>query len=148
MFALIDWYSRYIVGWTLANTICAEHAIYTFEKALKYGIPEICNADQGSQFTSDEWIKRMILHGIRISHDGVGRCIDNIRIERFWRTLKYEDVHIKNYANVTEARVGIAEFITYYNNERPHQALQYNRPRDVYLGNRRHRVLPARTAAA
>lgn len=148
LFALIDWHSRYIVGWTLANTMCAEHAIYTLEKALKYGIPEICNADQGSQFTSDEWIKILTLHGIRISHDGVGRCIDNIRIERFWRTLKYEDVQIKDYANVTEARVGITEFITYYNNERPHQALQYNRPRDVYIGNRRHRVLLARTAAA
>jgi transposase InsO family protein len=88
------------------------------------------------------------LHGIKISHDGVGRCIDNIRIEPFWRTLKYEDVHIRDYANVTEAREGISEFIAYYNNERPHQALRYNRPRDVYLGHRRHRVLPARTAAA
>lgn len=148
LFALIDWYSRYVVGWTLANTMCAEHALCTLEKALKQGTPEICNADQGSQFTSDDWIKILTLHGIKISHDGVGRCIDNIRIERFWRTLKYEDVHIRDYVNVTEARQGISDFIAYYNNERPHQALRYNRPRDVYLGHRRHRVLPARTVAA
>lgn len=148
LFALIDWHSRYIVGWTLANTMCAEHALCALEKALKYGTPEICNADQGSQFTSEDWIKLLTLHGIKISHDGVGRCIDNIRIERFWRTLKYEDVHIRDYANVTEARLGISEFIAYYNNERPHQALQYNRPRNVYFGMERHRVLPARTAAA
>ena len=88
LFALIDWHSRYVVGWTLANTMCADHALCMLEKALKYGTPDICNADQGSQFTSDDWIKMLILHDIKISHDGVGRCIDNIRIERFWRTLK------------------------------------------------------------
>jgi len=148
LFALIDWYSRYVVGWTLANTMCSEHAVCTLEKALRHGMSEICNADQGSQFTSDDWIESLTLNGIRISHDGVGRCIDNIRIERFWRTLKHEDMHIKDYRNVTEARVGIAEFITYYNNERPHQALQYNRPRDAYLCSWRHRVLPETTAAA
>lgn len=148
LFALIDWHSRYIVGWTLANTMCAEHAIYALEKALKYGTPEIGNADQGSQFTSEDWIAMLELHGIKISHDGVGRCIDNIRIERFWRTLKYEDVNLKHYANITEARAGIAEFIEYYNNERPHQALQYNRPRNVYFGMGRHRVLPATMAVA
>lgn len=148
LFALIDWHSRLIVGWTLANTMCAEHAVGVLRKAiLKYGIPEICNMDQGSQFTGDEWIKELILHGVLISHDGVGRYLDNIRIERFWRTLKYEDVYIKYYANIIEARIGITEFIEYYNNERPHQALQYDRPRHVYFGMRRHRVLPVTTAA-
>lgn len=148
LFALIDWHSRYIVGWTLSNTMCAEHAVATLRKAIaKHGIPDICNMDQGSQFTGDEWIAELVLHGILISHDGVGRYLDNIRIERFWRTLKYEDVNLKQYAHIIEARAGIAEFIEYYNNERPHQALRYNRPRNVYFGMRRHRALPATTAA-
>lgn len=137
LFALIDWHSRYIVGWTLATTMCAEHAVATLRKAIaKYGIPDICNMDQGSQFTGEEWISELMLHGIRISHDGVGRCIDNIRIERFWRTIKYEDINLKHYQNVTELRKGIAEFVEYYNNERPHQALQYKRPKDVYFGKK------------
>lgn len=133
LFALIDWHSRYVVGWTLANTMNAEHAIYTLQKALQYGMPEICNADQGSQFTSDAWKNELSINGILISHDGVGRCIDNIRIERLWRTIKYEDIHLRHYENMVEAREGIGRFIEHYNNERPHQALNYLRPRDVYF---------------
>ena len=134
LFALIDWYSRYIVGWSLANSMCAEHALDAFNKGLMYGIPEICNSDQGSQFTSDEWVTTLNRYNVSISHDGVGRCIDNIRIERFWRTIKYEDINIKHYENMTDLRKGVAAFIDYYNNDRPHQALLYNRPRNVYFG--------------
>lgn len=136
LFALIDWHSRCIVGWTLATTMCAEHAVAVLRKAIaQYGIPDICNMDQGSQFTGAEWITELKLYGIRMSHDGVGRYLDNIRIERFWRTIKYEDINIKHYQNVVDLRKGIAAFIEYYNNERPHQALQYKRPSGVYFSN-------------
>lgn len=135
LFALIDWHSRYIVGWTLATTMCAEHAVTVLRQAIaKYGIPDICNMDQGSQFTGQEWITELKLYGIQISHDGVGRYLDNIRIEHFWRTIKYEDINIKLYQNVVDLRRGIAEFMEYYNHERPHQALQYKRPQNIYFG--------------
>src|ERR1700684_1809004 len=130
LFALIDWYSRYIVGWTLANSMTPDHGIATLERALQIGKPDICNADQGSQFTGYDWINTLQVLGIQISHDGVGRCIDNVRIERFWRTIKYEDIHLKQYQTLLEARSGIHDFIVHYNNHRPHQALSYLRPAD------------------
>ena len=133
LFALIDWASRFIVGWTLANSMTADHGVETLQKALIYGIPEICNADQGSQFTGTEWIQILQELNIQISHDGVGRCIDNVRIERFWRTIKYEDIHLKQYQTLKEARIGIGDFISHYNYKRPHQALNYDRPADVYF---------------
>ena len=112
------------------------HAVNTLEKAIKYGIPEICNADQGSQFTSDDWISILTENAIKISHDGVGRFIDNIRIERFRRTIKYEDVHIMQYQNIKEARDGISAFIDYYNYERYHQALQYQKPAELFFAKK------------
>ena len=133
LFALIDWASRFIVGWTLANSMTANHGVETLQKSLIYGIPEICNADQGSQFTGTEWIQILQELNIQISHDGVGRCIDNVRIERFWRTIKYEDIHLKQYQTLKEARIGIGNFINHYNYQRPHQALNYDRPADVYF---------------
>ena len=134
LFALIDLYSRYIVGWRLAITMEATHALEAFRDGLKWGIPELCNADQGAQFTSEGWIICLSSYGVLISHVGVGRCIDNIRIERFWWTLKYEDVHLSNYETVPAARVGIGNFIKYYNEERPHQALGYKTPSEMYFG--------------
>lgn len=132
LFALIDWYSRFIVGWTLANSMSSEHGIETLNKALLLGTPDICNADQGSQFTGHGWIAILTAIGIKISHDGVGRCIDNIRIERFWRTLKYEDLYLKHYQSMKEAKIGIGEFIRHYNYKRPHQALKYAKPADLF----------------
>jgi putative transposase len=134
LFALIDWYSRYIVAHILVNTMEACHGITVLEMALCKAVAEICNADQGSQFTCPLWISRLQEAGIKISHDGVGRCIDNVRIERFWRTIKYEDVFLRSYDNLVEARKGIGEFIEYYNHQRPHQALDYARPAEVYFG--------------
>jgi len=148
LFAVIDWYSRYIVGWVLTNTLCAEHALSALNKALKYGKPDIFNADQGAQFTSDAWCDELMRLNIQISHDGVGRCIDNIRIERFWRTIKYEDIHLNDYRTIGEARAGISRFMAYYNNERPHQALHYNRPRDVYFNSVASYACPGHTEAA
>jgi putative transposase len=136
LFALIDLYSRYIVGWKLAVTMEAEHGVEAFQEGLKSGNPEICNADQGSQFTGEKWIECLILHQVLISHTGVGRCIDNVHIERFWWTIKYEDVHLSSYETVSEARDGIAKFVKYYNEERPHQALNYKTPFEVYFGRK------------
>jgi putative transposase len=133
LFALIDWYSRYIVGWKLATTMEAEHAVETFRKALCNGTPEITNMDQGSQFTGGPWLLMLKHFDVKISHTGVGRCIDNVRIERFWRSIKYEDVHLRQYANVREAREGIGLYIIHYNNVRPHQALGYAKPKDLYF---------------
>ena len=133
LFALIDWYSRYIVGWKLAITMEAEHAIEAFREGLKIGCPEICNADQGTQFTSEAWVSLLTFHGTKISHTGVGRCLDNVRIERFWWTIKWEDIHLSSYETVSEARAGIEAFIKYYNEERPHQALNYKTPFEAYF---------------
>lgn len=134
LFCLIDWFSRFIVGWKLAVTMEAEHAVEAFEMGLKWGCPEIGNADQGAQFTGEKWTTCLEDHGTHISHTGVGRCIDNVRIERFWWTIKYEDIHLKAYETVEEARLGIANFITYYNEKRPHQALRYKTPFEAYTG--------------
>ena len=133
LFALIDWYSRFIVGHALVNTLEASHGVNVLEVALGKAIPEICNADQGSQFTCPAWIKLLQQENVRVSHDGVGRCIDNVRIERFWRTIKYEDVFLRSYGSLLQARQGIARFIEYYNYQRPHQSLGYNTPAAYYF---------------
>jgi putative transposase len=133
LFALIDWFSRFVVSHKLVNTMEAIHGVDAIECAFKYGIPEICNADQGAQFTGNLWIEKLTYHEIKISHDGVGRCIDNIRIERFWRTIKYEDIFIQSYDTMIAAKQGIERFIKYYNYERPHQALGYKTPSELYL---------------
>lgn len=142
LFCLIDWFSRFIVGWKLAVTMEAEHAVEAFEMGLKWGCPEIGNADQGAQFTGEKWTTCLDQHGTHISHTGVGRCIDNVRIERFWWTIKYEDIHLKAYETVEEARLGIAKFIKYYNENRPHQALQYKTPFEAYFGRQAPRTMP------
>ena len=133
LFALIDWFSRFIVGYKLVNTMEACHGIEIIDSALRHGKPEICNADQGSQFTGSLWINKLNENAIKISHDGVGRCIDNIRIERFWRTIKYEDIFIQAYNTLSCAKAGIKDFIEHYNHHRPHQALGYKTPAQVYF---------------
>jgi putative transposase len=143
LFALIDWDSRFIVAWTLASSMTADHGVETLQKALVFGVPDICNADQGSQFTGAEWIRLLLNLNIQISHDGVGRCIDNVRIERFWRTIKYEDVHLKQYQTIKEARKGLGQFINHYNYQRPHQALDYERPADIYFAGKQIGALPS-----
>ena len=133
LFALIDWFSRFIVGHKLVNTMEASHSVEIIESAFKHGIPEICNADQGSQFTGKLWVGKLTEHSIKISHDGVGRCIDNVRIERFWRTIKYEDIFIQAYNTLPCAKKGIEAFIEHYNYHRPHQALGYQTPAQLYF---------------
>lgn len=130
--AIIDWYSRYVLAFGISITLEADFCIETLERALTRGKPEIFNSDQGSQFTSPRHTKLLEAAGIRISMDGKGRAIDNIFVERLWRSLKYEEVYLKDYETVQETKEGIKTYLDYYNNERPHQSLDYKTPAEVY----------------
>lgn len=124
LYAVIDVYSRYIVGWCLSNTLSARNALDLLDDCIKkYQAPEIVNSDQGCQYTTQAWQDLLEGHGIKISMDGRGRCKDNIWIERFWRTIKQEHIYIHPADNVEELRSGIKDYVTYYNVQRPHQSL-------------------------
>jgi len=130
--ALIDVYSRYIVGWNISFELDTENCLDAFKKALKHGMPAIVNSDQGCQFTSEEWIAELTKLYIRISMDGKGRYKDNIYIERFWRTIKYEAYYLNEYETFEELYLGIKEYINFYNDRRPHQTLEYKTPKMLY----------------
>ncbi len=130
--AIMDWYSRYVLAWRLSNTLDVDFRTSALEEALAKGTPEIFNTDQGSQFTSEAFTGMLLQHGIQISMDGKGRYKDNIFLERLWRSLKYEEVYLKGYQRVPEARTGIGIYLGFYNNERPYQALGYRTPREVF----------------
>jgi putative transposase len=133
--AVMDWYSRKVLAWRLSNTMHTDFCIEALREALaRYGRPDIFNSDQGSQFTSDEFTAVLIDAGVRISMDGKGRCMDNVFVERLWRSLKYENVYLHAYATGSEARRGIGSWIDGYNGRRPHQALGYRTPNEVYAG--------------
>jgi putative transposase len=130
---VMDWVSRAVLAWRLSNTLGAEFCVEALEEALsRYGRPEIFNTDQGSQFTSDEFTGTLKDHVITISMDGKGRCMDNIFVERLWRSLKYEEVYLHAYATVAEAKAGIGAWLSFYNEERQHQSLGYRTPRQIY----------------
>jgi putative transposase len=131
--AVIDWASRAVLAWRLSNTMDTRFCIDALDEALaRYGAPRIFNTDQGSQFTSEAFTGRLIAAGVVISMDGRGRFLDNIFIERLWRSIKYEEIHLKAYANGREARVGIGSWMTFYNEERPHQAMDNQKPMAVW----------------
>ena len=130
--AILDWYSRYVLSWELSNTMDTEFCMRALESALKKGHPEIFNTDQGSQFTSSEFTSRLLKEDIRISMDGRGRAFDNIFIERLWRTVKYEEVYLKDYQTLKEASLELKNYFTFYNNARSHQSLQYETPLAVF----------------
>ena len=130
--ALIDIYTRYIVGWSLSYELDTENCLDALEIALKMGTPKIINSDQGCQLTSEIWIKTLTDLNIKISMDGKGRCQDNIYIERFWRTIKYEAIYLNDYNNYKELYLGIKNYINFYNKIRPHQSLNYQTPETVY----------------
>ena len=131
--AIMDWHSRAVLAWRLSNTLHADFCVEALEEALRrFGRPEIFNTDQGSQFTSTDFTGVLKAHGIKISMDGKGRCMDNIFIERLWRSLKYESVYLHAYASVAQARAGIAAWLNFYNEERLHQAHGYRTPRQIY----------------
>lgn len=131
--AIIDWYSRFVLSWRLGITMETEFCTEALNEALAGCTPEIFNSDQGSQFTSEEFTQPLLQAGVQISMDGKGRCLDNIFTERFWRTIKYEDIFIKDYASPLEAEEGIRQYINFYNHERPHQSLNYNTPAQIYF---------------
>jgi len=131
--AVIDWYSRVVLSWRLSNTMDKTFCVEALQQALdRYGKPEIFNTDQGVQFTCEAFITTLSDQGIRISMDGKGRCLDNIFCERLWRSLKYEEVYLKAYATTAEARMEIGKWFRFYNDERPHQALNYLTPRQFF----------------
>lgn len=129
---VLDWYSRHILSWRLSNTLENDFCLEALREALQQGKPEIFNTDQGSQFTSREFITLLESKDIRVSMDGSGSYTDNLFVERFWRTLKYEEVYLKAYQDAREARTEIGRYIQFYNTERPHQALRYKTPAEVY----------------
>ena len=130
---IIDWMSRAVLAWRLSNTLTADFCVEALEEALvRYGRPEIFNTDQGSQFTSADFTGTLKRHGVMISMDGKGRCMDNIFVERLWRSLKYEEVYLNAYASVAEAKAGIGGWLSFYNNECQHQSLGYRTPRQIY----------------
>ncbi len=129
--AVIDWYSRKVLSWRLSNTLDSGFCVDCIEQALQvYGIPDIFNTDQGSQFTSEAFTGVLKAHGITISMDGRGRALDNIFVERLWRSVKHEDVYLRGYATMSDLLPGLTEYFTFYNTERMHQSLGYNTPAD------------------
>lgn len=130
--AFIDLYSRFVLSWQLSNSLESSFCIEALEIALKFGKPKILNSDQGVQYTSRDYINILNNQGIQISMSGKGRCWDNIFVERFWRTFKYEEVYLKQYANSNEAYENISEYIHVYNYQRPHSSLKYKPPAEVY----------------
>ena len=131
--AVIDWYSRYVLSWRLSNTLDVGFCIDALEEALQKGKPKIFNTDQGSQFTSLEFTNILIAHGIDISMDGKGRALDNIFVERLWRSVKYEDIYIKDYSSMLDVYDGLKTYFYRYNHLRPHQSLSYQFPADVHF---------------
>jgi putative transposase len=132
--ATIDWYSRYVLAWRLSNTLDGAFCLDMLEEALSRGRPEVFNTDQGVQFTAQAWTSRLHSAGVQVSMDGRGRCLDNVFVERLWRSVKYEDLYLRCYGVVPELRGGLGRYFSFYNDERPHQALAYRTPAEVYRG--------------
>ena len=133
--AIMDWHSRRVLSWRLSNTLDASFCVEALQEALsRFGRPEIFNSDQGSQFTASAFTDVLLAAGVKISMDGRGRCIDNVFVERLWRSLKYEDIYLKAYTNLVEARVGIERYFQFYNTRRSHQALGHQTPAAFYDG--------------
>jgi putative transposase len=131
--AFLDWYSRYVLSWELSDTMEDDFVISALKEALKLATPHIANSDQGSQFTGYGYTGILLENRVNISMDGRGRCMDNVFTERLWRTVKYEDVYIKDYVTPRELRKGMTAFFEKYNTKRPHQSLGYRTPEDVYF---------------
>lgn len=131
--AIIDWYSRYVLSWAIDDTLEIDFVLEACHNALSHSVPEIMNSDQGSHFTSPKYTQIFLEAGSRISMDHRGRAYDNIFIERLWRSVKYENVYPKEYTTPRETRIGINEYLNFYNKERPHQSLDYRTPEEVYF---------------
>ena len=136
--AIMDWCSRRVLSWRVSNTLDSSFCVEALEEALaNFQQPEIFNTDQGAQFTADAFTNVLRTRGIAISMDGKGRCLDNVFVERLWRSLKYEEVYLHAYDSASEARTGIGRYLAFYNGKRPHQALGYQTPAAFY-GSMKH----------
>ena len=130
--ATIDWFSRYVVAWRLSNTLDGAFCQDMLEEALGRGTPEVFNTDQGVQFTAGAWTGRLESAGVAVSMDGKGRCLDNVFVERLWRTVKYEELYLRCYETVPELERGLSRYFPFYNHQRHHQSLEYRTPAAVY----------------
>lgn len=135
--AVIDWYSRYVVAWRLSNTLDGSFCLDMLDEALSGRKPQVFNTDQGVQFTAQAWTQRLESAGVAVSMDGRGRCLDNVFVERLWRSVKYEDIYLRGYETVPQLQQGLGRYFPYYNEERFHQSLDYRTPATVYQGERR-----------
>ena len=134
--AVIDWFSRYVIAWRLSNTLDGSFCLEMLEDALRGGKPEVFNTDQGVQFTAAAFTGRLEAAGVAVSMDGRGRALDNVSVERLWRSVKYEEIYIKGYDTVPGLHRGLASYFAFYNDERPHQSLGYRTPAAVYRGTK------------
>lgn len=130
--AVIDWFSRYVISWEVSSSLEIAFCLSAFDRALSIAVPEISNSDQGSHFTSDQFLQPLLNKKVQISMDGRGRCMDNIFTERLWRTVKYENAYLKSYRTIAEANTGLTDYFQFYNTKRPHQSLGYRTPEAVY----------------
>ncbi len=137
--AILDWYSRYVLSWRLSNSLEESFCLEALEEALGRARPEIFNTDQGAQFTGQAWTGRLLEAGVLISMDGKGRALDNVFVERLWRTVKYEEIYLKAYEGVAECRTGLMSYFPFYNRERPHQSLAGRTPWEAYRGQEKKR---------
>lgn len=140
--AVMDWFSRYVLSWELSASLETAFCVAALQRALGVAVPGIFNSDQGSQFSSEDFTGPLLRLGVKVSMDGRGRAFDNIFLERLWRTWKYEEIHIHDYADGTDARTRLASYIRFYNHERPHTSLDWRTPAEVYFGSRVRRSRP------
>jgi len=140
--AIMDWYSRFVIAWQLSNTLDGLFCLETLQSALQQRKPEIFNTDQGAQFTAQAFTSELEAADVLVSMDGRGRAYDNIFVERLWRTIKYEDIYIQEYASVLELQQGLEDYLWLYNYERPHQGLGYRTPAEIYNMNRKSVGIP------
>ena len=134
LFAIIDWFSRYVIEWELSNFLDTDFCMEALERGLIRKKPEIFNTDQGVQFTSNQFVGRLEKDGVQISMDGKGRALDNVFVERLWRSVKYEEIYPHGYSSLKEVKKGLQKYFEFYNEERPHQGLGYRTPAEVYYG--------------
>ena len=132
--AVLDWYSRYVLDWRLSNTFDTQFCLEALEASLGQATPEIFNTDQGAQFTAKDFVDRLLDAKVRVSMDGRGRALDNVFVERLWRSVKYEDIYPRDYSTVLTLKAGLTAYFEFYNHQRFHQALNYKTPAQVYFG--------------
>jgi putative transposase len=134
--AIIDWYSRYVLAWRLSNTLDGSFCLELLDEALGQGRPEVFNTDQGVQFTAEAFTSRLLSASVAVSMDGKGRCLDNIFVERLWRSVKYEEIYLRCHETVPQLSQGLGRYFAFYNEERPHQSLDYRTPGEIYREGR------------